>query len=194
MATLEQIKQLRDETGAGIVDVKKALEEANGDREKAIELLRKRGGDKAVKKSDRVALEGIIGTYVHGNRKIAAMVTVMCETDFVAKNEDFINFATDIAMHITASNPVCILPEDLDAEVVEKEKKIWTEQLEKEGKPAEMIEKILVGKEKKFREERALMTQPFVKNPDITITELLNENIVKLGEKIEFGEFKRFAL
>ncbi len=194
MATLEQIKELRDETGAGIIDVKKALEEANGDKDKAIELLRKRGGDKAVKKSDRIASEGIVGAYVHGNKKIAAMITVMCETDFVARNESFVDFATDIAMHITALNPSCIFPEEVDNDIIESEKKIWTEQLLAEGKPEEMIEKILIGKEKKFREERALMTQSFVKNPDITITELLNETIVKLGEKIEFGEFKRFAL
>ncbi len=194
MATLEQIKELRDETGAGIVDVKKALEEANDDKVKAVELLRKRGGDKAIKKSDRVALEGIVGTYVHGNKKIAAMVSVMCETDFVARNEDFVVFATDVAMHITASNPTCIFPEDVDSDIIESEKKIWTEQLSKEGKSVEMIEKILIGKEKKFREEQALMTQSFVKNPDITVMELLNEVMIKLGEKIEFKEFKRFAL
>ncbi len=194
MATLEQIKELRDETGAGIVDVKKALEEANDDKVKAVELLRKRGGDKAIKKSERVALEGIVGTYVHGNKKIAAMVSVMCETDFVARNEDFVVFATDVAMHITASNPTCIFPEDVDSDIIESEKKIWTEQLSKEGKSVEMIEKILIGKEKKFREEQALMTQSFVKNPDITVMELLNEVMIKLGEKIEFKEFKRFAL
>lgn len=194
MATLEQIKELRDETGAGIIDVKKALEEANDDKVKAIELLRKRGGDKAIKKSDRIALEGIIGTYVHGNKKIATMISVMCETDFVARNEDFIAFVTDVAMHITAANPTCIFPEDVDDDIIESEKRIWIDQLTKEGKSEEMIEKILIGKEKKFREEKALMTQSFIKNSDITVMELLNETVVKLGEKIEFKEFKRFSL
>lgn len=194
MSTLEQIKSLREQTGAGIIDVKKALDEAAGDAVKAVEILRKKGGDKALKKADRSASEGIIGTYVHSNQKIGAMVKILCETDFVARNDDFQAFARDIAMHITASAPECLVPEDVNAETIAKEREIWTEQLAQEGKTAEMTEKILVGKEKKYREEHALLTQPFVKDPDKTVGDLLNDIVIKIGEKIEIGQFERFAL
>ncbi|MEN8252310.1 MAG: translation elongation factor Ts [Patescibacteria group bacterium] len=193
MGTLEQIKKLREQTGAGIIEVKKALEEASGDEDKAIELLRKSGQAKAAKKSERDASEGIIGTYVHSNQKVGAMVKVLCETDFVAMNEDFQAFANDIAMHITASEPQCVNPEDVDADFVAKEREIWTEQLKGEGKPADIMEKIMEGKEKKLREESALLSQPFVKNPDQTVEDLMNELVVKIGEKIEIGEFARFS-
>ncbi|XLQ19813.1 MAG: translation elongation factor Ts [Candidatus Moraniibacteriota bacterium] len=193
MSTLEQIKKLREQTGAGIIEVKKALDETNGDEEKAIEQLRKSGQAKAAKKADRDASEGIIGTYVHSNQKIGAMVKVLCETDFVAMNEDFQTFAADIAMHITASDPQCLSPSDVDDVLVTKEREIWTEQLKGEGKPADIMEKIMEGKEKKFREESALLTQSFVKNPDQTIEDLKNELVVKIGEKVEIGEFARFS-
>lgn len=194
MSTLEQIKALREQTGAGIVDVKKALTEADGDATKAVEILRKKGGDKALKKSDRTAEEGIIGTYVHSNQKIAAMVKVMCETDFVARNENFQDFARDIAMHITAASPACLSPDQVDVNLIKKEREIWRAQLTQEGKPEEMMEKIMEGKEKKFREESALLTQPFVKDPEKTIEDLLKEAVIKIGEKIEIGEFYRIAL
>lgn len=194
MATLEQIKNLRERTGAGIVDVKKALEEAQGDEGKAIEILRKRSNDKAIKKSDRVAGEGVIASYVHSNGRVGAIVKLLCETDFVGRNEDFKALAQDIAMHITAVNPKYIKPEEVPQELVEKEKEIWAEQLKAEGKPAEMLVKIMEGKEKKFREEIALLTQPFVKNPDQTVGELLTENIGKIGENIQVGEFSRLEL
>lgn len=193
MSTLEQIKKLREQTGAGIVDVKKALEESAGDEAKAIEFLRKKGQSKALKKADRETREGILGYYVHSNVKMGAMVKVLCETDFVARNEDFKTFANDIAMHITASAPQCIRPEDVDPAFVASERAIWTEQLKAEGKPAEMIEKIMEGKEKKMRAEVALLSQSFVKDPDKTIEDLLNELIGKIGEKIEIGEFARFS-
>ena len=193
MSDLEQIKKLREQTGAGIMEVKKALEESNGDQNRAIEILRKSGQAKAAKKADRDASEGVIGTYVHSNKKMGAMVKVLCETDFVAMNEDFQQFAADIAMHITASDPQCLRPEDVDTELVAKEKEIWIEQLKNEGKSDDIMEKIIEGKEKKFREEIALLTQPFVKNPDQTVEDLLNEIIVKIGEKIEIGEFARFS-
>lgn len=193
MSALEQIKKLREQTGAGIVDVKKALEEAGGDEEKAIEILRKSGKDKALKKADRDASEGIIGTYVHSNQKIGAMVKVLCETDFVARNEDFQAFASDIAMHITAADPQCLRPEDVDAELIAKEREIWTEQLKGEGKPEEIMEKIMEGKEAKLRSEVALLSQSFVKDPEKTVEDLLNEAIGKIGEKIEIGEFARFS-
>ena len=193
MSTLEQIKKLREQTGAGIVDVKKALSEAGGNEEKAIEILRKSGKDKALKKADRDAREGVIGSYVHSNQKIGAMVKILCETDFVARNEDFQKFAADIAMHITATDPQCLRPEDVDAELITKERAIWEEQLKNEGKPAEIMEKIMEGKENKLRSEVALLSQPFVKDPDKTIEDLLNETVGKIGEKIEIGEFARFS-
>ncbi len=194
MSTLEQIKALREQTGAGIVEVKKALTEAEGDEKKAIEILRKRGGDKAMKKADRSAHEGVIGTYVHSNQKIGAMVKVMCETDFVARNEAFQELARDIAMHITASAPTCLSPNEVSDEQIAKEREIWSEQLAQEGKPKDIMDKILEGKEKKFREESALLTQAFVKDSEKTIEDLLNESIIKIGEKIEIGSFERFAL
>ncbi len=193
MSTLEQIKKLREMTGAGIVEVKKALDENNGDEEKTIETLRKSGQAKALKKADRNASEGIIGVYVHSNQKIAAMVKVFCETDFVARNEDFQAFAQDIAMHITATDPKCLYPEDVDADFIEKEKEIWAEQLKGEGKPEEIMEKIMKGKEQKLRSETALLSQAFVKNPDKTVEDLMNELVVKIGEKIEIKEFARFS-
>jgi len=193
MSTLEQIKKLREQTGVGIIDVKKALDESNGDEEKAIEILRKSGQSKALKKASRDASEGIIGAYVHSNQKIGAMVKILCETDFVARNEDFQTFASDIAMHITATDPRCLRPEDVDADFVAKEREIWTEQLKNEEKPDDIIEKIMEGKEQKLRAESALLSQPFVKDSDKTINDLLNELVAKIGEKIEIGEFARFS-
>jgi len=193
MSTLEQIKKLREMTGAGIVEVKKALDESDGNEEKAIEELRKSGQSKALKKADRNASEGIIGMYVHSNQKMSAMVKILCETDFVARNEDFQKFAQDIAMHITATDPQCVHPEDVDTDFIAKEREIWAEQLKNEGKPKDIIEKIMEGKEQKLRAESALLSQPFVKDPDKTVEDLLNELVAKIGEKIEIGEFARFS-
>jgi len=194
MSSLEQIKALREKTGAGIVDVKKALDDAKGNESDAIDILRKKGQDKALKRADRTAGEGMIAVYVHSNNRIAAMVKVACETDFVARNEDFQAFARDIAMHITAAAPTCITPEDVDEALVAKERTIWEEQLAEEGKPAKMIGQIMEGKEKKFRSEQALLTQSFVKDPDQTIETLLNDKISAIGEKIAIEEFVRYEL
>ncbi len=194
MSSLEQIKDLRERTGAGIIDVKKALDEAKGDEDIAIDILRKNGKDKALKRAGRTASEGMIAVYVHSNSKIAAMVKVACETDFVARNEDFQAFARDIAMHITAAAPTCIAPSDVDETLVAKERVIWEEQLTEEGKPEKMIGQIMEGKEKKFRAEQALLTQSFVKDPDQTIEDLLNEKIAAIGEKIAIEEFVRYEL
>lgn len=194
MSTLEQIKNLRERTGAGIVEVKKALEEAGGDDQKAIEILRKRGQEKAMKKSDRVAGEGVVVSYIHSNGRVGAIVKLLCETDFVGRNEAFKSLAQDIAMHITAANPKYLKPEEVPAEIIEKEREIWTAQLAEEKKPEDIMQKILEGKEKKFREEISLLTQPFVKNPDQTIGALLTENISKIGENIQVGEFYRIEL
>lgn len=191
---LDKIKNLREKTGAGIVEVKKALEEAKGDDKKAIEILRKKGQEKALKKAERSAKEGIVASYIHSNGKVGAMVKLFCETDFVARNEEFKELAKDLAMHITASNPKYLKPEDVPQELVEGEKEIWTAQLEREGKPKNIIPKALEGKEKKFREELAFLTQPFIKNPDIAVGELIAEKIGKIGENIQVGEFSRFEL
>ncbi|HMN19424.1 MAG TPA: translation elongation factor Ts [Candidatus Moranbacteria bacterium] len=191
---LEVIKKLRQQTGAGMVDIKKALEEAGGDEAKAIELLRKQGSAKAVKKADREAREGVISSYVHSNMRVGVIVKLLCETDFVARNEDFQQLGRDIAMHVAAMNPQYVRPEEVPAEVVAKEQEIWREQLASEGKPEAMLAKIMEGKEKKFREEAALLTQPFVKDPAVTIGDLIAQNIGKIGENIQIGGFSRLEL
>lgn len=194
MSQMEQVKALREKTGAGIVDVKKALDEAGFDEAKAIEILRKRGQDKAMKKGERETHEGVVVSYVHSNNHIGVLVKLYCETDFVARNDEFQELGRDIAMHIAASMPQYIKPEEVSSELVEKEKAIWREQLAAEGKPAEMLEKIMAGKEGKFRNDNALLTQPFVKDPSKTIGELLAEKIHKMGENIQVGAFVRYEM
>lgn len=191
---MELIKALRERTGAGIVEVKKALEEAEGDEEGAIRILRERGAAKAVKKTDREAKEGVIATYLHGNGRVAAMVKLFCETDFVARNSDFQELGRDIAMHVAAMNPSVLRPEDVSGSTIESERSVWAEELRNAGKPEEMIGKILEGKERKLREESALLTQPFVKDPDRTVADLLSENVQKIGENIQIGGFVRYEI
>lgn len=191
---MEQVKSLREKTGAGIVDVKKALDEAKGDEEKAILILRKRGQDKALKKSDREAKEGIIVSYVHSNQRIGVLLKLLCETDFVARNGEFQAFGRDMAMHIAALAPLYLKPEDVSSDLVGKEREIWVEQLRNEKKPAELVEKIMAGKEEKFRRENALLSQSFVKDPTKTVGELLTEQIHKIGENIQIGSFVRYEL
>ncbi|NTW89922.1 MAG: elongation factor Ts [Candidatus Moranbacteria bacterium] len=194
MISMELIKALRERTGAGIVEVKKALEESGGDEEGAIRILRERGAAKAVKKTDREAKEGVIATYLHSNGRVAAMVKLYCETDFVARNEDFQSLGRDIAMHVAAMNPSVLRPEDVSETTVAGEREVWTEELRKAGKSEEMIVKILEGKERKLREENALLTQPFVKDPDRLIKDLLSENVQKIGENIQIGGFVRYEI
>ncbi|MEI7621227.1 MAG: translation elongation factor Ts [Candidatus Moraniibacteriota bacterium] len=191
---LELIKKIRERTGAGMVAVKKAIDEAGGNEEKAIEILRKQGAGKALKRADKEAKEGVIVSYIHSNNRMGTLLKLLCETDFVARNEDFQQLAKDIAMHATALAPKFIKPEEVSAELVEKEKEIWAAQLANEGKPAEMLEKIMAGKEKKFREESALLTQAFVKDPSKTVGDLIVENVGKMGENIQIGEIVRFEL
>jgi elongation factor Ts len=191
---LDKIKKLREQTGAGVVEIKKALSEAGGDEEKVSGILRKSIREKAMKKSGRAAREGVITSYIHSNKKVGTIVKLCCETDFVAKNKEFEELARDIAMHITAMNPKFICPEDVSSELVEKEKEIWKEQLEKERKPKEIFEKILEGKEKKFRQEISLLSQAYVKNPDITVEQLIAEKIAKIGENIRIEDFSRLEL
>ncbi len=194
MATLEQVKALREKTGAGIVDVKKALEEAGDDEAKAIDILRLKGKAKAEKKSDREAGEGVVASYVHSNGKVGVLVKLLCETDFVARNEEFVELGRDLAMQIAAMNPKYVKPDDVPAEEIEREKVFWQEETAREGKPAEIAEKILIGKEKRYREEHALLTQAFVKDSSKTVEELLTEKIQKIGENIQVGGFVRFEL
>lgn len=192
--TLETIKELREMTGVSTMTCKKVLEEANGDIQKAVELLRKRGETKAVERSDRTVSQGLISTYVHGNLRLGVMIHVGCETDFVARNEEFVGFAKDLAMHIAAMNPLYIKPEEVSHELIEKEQDIWKAQLQQEGKPEGVWEKIMLGKEKKFREEAALLTQAFVKNPDATVGQLLTDLGLKMGENIQIIRFVRYSL
>ncbi|OGY31537.1 MAG: elongation factor Ts [Candidatus Andersenbacteria bacterium RIFCSPHIGHO2_02_FULL_45_11] len=194
MITMDQIKDLRGRTGAGVVDAKQALEASAGDMEKAIVWLREKGKATVAKKSARETNEGVIGAYMHTTKKIAVLVSLVCETDFVARNEKFQELAQNIAMHIAANDPLVVRPEDVKDEDVAAEKEFALKQLEKEGKPAAMLEKIVEGKLKKFREERALLTQPYVKNPKQTIEQLVAEAVQEIGENISIKEFVRLSI
>jgi len=189
-----QVKQLRDKTGAGIRDCKEALSACNGDMDKAVDFLRKKGIATAQKRSGRAMSEGTIQAYIHMNAKIGVMVEVTCETDFVAKSDDFVDFAKNIAMHIAASSPLGIKPEDIPPEVVEKEREIYRAQALELGKPAQVMDKIVEGKLKKFLQDSCLLQQPYVRNPDISIQDLLNELIAKIGENITIKRFVRFQV
>jgi elongation factor Ts len=191
---MEQVKALREKTGGGIVEVKKALDEANGDEAKALEILKKRGEAKALKKTGRTAAEGIVVSYIHSNKRVGTLLTLLCETDFVGRNEEFQELAHDLAMHVTAMAPGYIHPEDVPAETVASERTLWEEQVAAEGKPAAIALKILAGKEKKFREEQALLTQPFVKDSTKTVQALITEKIHRIGENIQVGHFTRFEI
>ena len=190
----EKIKTLREMTSAGILDCKKVLEETDGDVEKASALLRERGIVKAVKKMDREASEGAIVSYVHHNGKIGVLVQLNCETDFVARNEKFLELGKSIAMLIAASNPQFVKPEEVSADVIEKEKEVQRAALIEEGKPADKVDKILEGKMKKFTSDICLLDQPFVKEPDKTVGDIIKASIATLGENIAVGRFVRYAL
>lgn len=194
MATMEQIKELRVRTGCGVVECKAALAEAGDDLEGAITVLRKKGVVKAAKKADRATGEGVIAAYVHGNGKVAVMVALLCETDFVARNERFQALAKDIALHIAAMDPAIVKPDDMPAEAVAAERAIALEQAAAGGKPAAIQEKIVAGKLKSFAEERALLTQPFVKDSTKTVQDLITAAIHELGENISVKEFKRLTI
>ncbi len=194
MAIMEQIKELRRRTGGGIVECREALLEAGDNIEKAIEVLRKKGIVKVAKKAGRDTREGVIASYVHTNGKIAVLVCVLCETDFVARNDKFKALAHDIALHIAAAEPVVVKPEDVSEDLIAIERNIAVEQAKKGNKPAAIQEKIIQGKLQSFREEKALLSQPFVKDPSITITELINRAVGELGENISVSEFARLSL
>jgi elongation factor Ts len=191
--SLDQIKQLREKTGVSMMACKKALTESGGDIEKATEYLRKKGEAKAAERSERGTSQGIVASYIHGNSKIGVLVKLGCETDFVAKNDDFKALGNDIAMHIAAMNPLVISPDDVDENLLGKEREIWREQLANEGKPENIVDNIMQGKEKKFKEEVSLLKQPFVKDPEKTIEQLLVESINKIGENIQIVDFARYS-
>jgi len=192
--TAAMVKQLRDKTGSGMMDCKKALTENGGDMEKAIDFLRKKGLATAAKRAGRATTEGVVQPYVHTGGKLGVMVEVNCETDFVAKSEDFQEFAKNVAMHIAATSPIGISPEDVPAETLAREKDIYMDQAKQTGKPDNVIEKIVEGKMNKFLKENCLMNQAYVRNPDISIADLLNELIAKIGENISVKRFVRFQI
>lgn len=190
----QQVAQLRAQTGAGMMDAKTALEESSGDLEKAAEFLRKKGIAKAAKKADRETKEGRVHAYIHSNGKLGALVEVLCETDFVARNEAFIDFCNDLALHVSASEPVYLTRADIPQEIVEKETSIYREELVAQSKPAEVIEKIIEGKLNKWFSEVVLMEQSFIKDDDKTIEEFLKEKIASLGENMQIRRFARFSI
>lgn len=192
--TMDQVKELREKTGAGMLDCKNALEKANGDINKAIEILREKGLATAQKRSARVASQGAIGSYIHMNGKIGVLLEINCETDFVAKTEDFQNFLHEIAMQIAAANPRYIRREDIPEDVILREKEIYTKQLEEQKKPQQVIEKIVAGKLEKFYEDVCLLDQPYIKDESKKVGDLLKELIAKLGENIVIRRFVRFQL
>lgn len=190
---IEDIKRLKSLTGVGLTDAKAALEEANGDFDKALEAMRKKGLTKAEKRGEREARAGVVGTYNHDGR-IGVLVEVNCETDFVARNEIFTDLVKDLAMHIAASAPEYVSAEEIPAEATEKVKSEFVEKAKADGKPADMIDKIVEGMIKKHFAERCLLDQPFVKNPDQSVGELVKEHNAKLGENIVVRRFSRMAL
>ena len=190
----KQIQQLRIETGAGIMDIKKALEEASGNMEKALEILRKKDSAIAAKKGLREAKEGLVTSYIHAGGKVGVLLKLYCETDFVARTGEFKQLAHDIALHIAAMNPEYISRADVPKEVINKEKEIYKEQFVDSGKSDDVVNKIIEGKLNKFMKEVSLLEQPFIKDQDKSIEALIEENIAKLGENIQIGEFVRYEL
>jgi len=192
--TAKMVKELRDKTNAGMMDCKKALAESDGDFEKAVTYLREKGIAKAASKAGRTTSEGIIVSYIHPGDKLGVMVEINCETDFVARTEDFQSFAKDVAMQIAATGPLAVAREELDKDLLEKEKEIYRQQALNEGKPEKIIDKIVNGKVEKYFSEVCLMEQSFVKDNEKTITNVINEIISKLGENISIRRFTRFRL
>ena len=192
--TSKMVKDLRDKTQAGMMDCKKALEKTDGDLEKAVDLLRQKGLAVAAKRAGRATSEGVIETYIHAGGKLGVMVELGCETDFVAKNDDFKEFARDIAMHIAATSPVAISREEVPEAVVAREKEIYVQQALDSGKPEAIVEKMVSGKIEKFLAEIVLLEQKFVKNPDLSIQDILNDLVGRIGENISIKKFARFQI
>ncbi|MBP8629336.1 MAG: translation elongation factor Ts [Negativicutes bacterium] len=194
MVTAAMVKELRELTGAGMMDCKKALTETEGNIEKAVDFLREKGLAAAAKKAGRVAAEGVVETYVHGGGRIGVMVEINCETDFVAKTDDFKSLAHDIALQIAAKNPMVVRREEVSEEVLEHEREVLRAQALNEGKPANIVEKMIVGRIEKYYKEICLMEQEFIKDPDKTISQLINEKIAKIGENITVRRFTVYQL
>ncbi len=195
MATsAEMVKELRAITGAGVLDCKKALDEFNGDFEKAAESLRQKGLAAAAKKASREANEGIVGSYIHMGAKVAALVEVNCETDFVARTDDFQTLAKDLAMQVVAARPVYVSREEIPADVIASERNTFTAELKDSGKPAEVIERILDGKMEKFYQEAVLVDQPFIKDGNVTVGDLIKQSIARLGENVVVRRFVRYEI
>jgi elongation factor Ts len=192
--TAAMVKELREKTAAGMMDCKKALQECDGDEAKAVDWLRQKGLSKAAKKADRATSEGLIGSYIHSNGKIGVMVELKCETDFVARNEQFIELAKNLAMQIAATNPVAVDENGVNAELIERERAVYREKALAEGKPENIVEKIVDGAIKKYYKEVCLLEQPFIRDDKKVIRDLLNDTIATLGENITVGRFCRFQL
>jgi elongation factor Ts len=192
--TAKMVKELREATGAGMMDCKKALKESDGDMDKASDYLRKKGIASASKKEGRTTSQGIVGSYIHMGGKVGVLLEVACETDFVARTDDFQEFVHNVAMHIAAASPVAVTREEVDPSLIEKEKEIYRGQMEEQGKPAEMIDKIVEGKVDKYYSEIVLLEQKYVKDPDVTVADYLKSTIGSLGENMQIKRFARFQI
>ncbi|MBA3954170.1 translation elongation factor Ts [Candidatus Dependentiae bacterium] len=190
--SMELIQKLRERTGVGMMDCKKALQEANGDIEQAVDLLRKKGAAVAEKRSDKVTSEGLVHAYIHPGSRIGVMVELNCETDFVARTEDMIKFANDLCMQIAAFRPVCVSSDQVDPQLIEKEKAIYKEQLA--GKPAQVMDQIIEGKLQKYFTDVCLLNQTFIKNDKLTVHDMLKEIIAKMGENVKIRRFIRYEV
>jgi elongation factor Ts len=192
--TAKMVKELREATGAGMMDCKNALKESAGDMDKAGDYLRKKGIASAAKKEGRATIQGIVGSYIHMGGKVGVLLEVACETDFVARTDDFQEFVHNVAMHIAAASPVAVTREEVDPSLIEKEKEIYRGQMEEQGKPAEMIDKIVEGKVDKYYSEIVLLEQKYVKDPDVTVADYLKSIIGSLGENMQIKRFSRFQI
>jgi elongation factor Ts len=192
--TSGMVKELRDRTSVGMMDCKKALQDASGNMEKAVDLLRQKGLAKAMKRSGREAADGLVHAYIHSGGKIGVLVEVNCETDFAAKSEDFGEFVRNVALQIAAANPLGVTPEDIPQDIVERERAIYLAQAQESGKPQNILEKMVDGKMRKFYEENLLLQQKYIRDPDKTIEDYLNELIAKIGEKIQVRRFCRYQI
>ncbi|MGN8834679.1 translation elongation factor Ts [Allisonella histaminiformans] len=194
MITASMVKELRTRTGVGMMDCKKALTEAKGDMEKAVDILREKGLSKAAKKAGRIAAEGIVGSYIHGNGRIGVLVEVNCETDFVAQTEGFHALVKDIAMQIAAANPLYVSREEVPADVISHEKEVYRQEALNEGKPEKIVDRMVEGRIEKYFKEVCLLDQPFIKDGDKTINDVVLEATVKMGEKVSIRRFTRYQL
>ncbi len=192
--TAKMVKELRERTGAGMMDCKGALAETQGDMEKAIDVLRKKGMASAAKRAGRTASEGLVGSYIHAGGKIGVLVEINCETDFVARTDDFQELVKDVAMHIAAADPRFVRREEVTPEILERERAIYVEQAKASGKPEAVIQKMVDGKMEKFYAETVLLEQPFIKNTDLTVGQMVAEKVGKIGENIQVRRFSRFRL